>query len=359
MLMYNSTLSAIRQFCDQMDSSPGYDYNCLSGTGPVAEFETMLANFYGKRHCLCVSSATSGLMYLQIAAGAVGSEIISTPLSYGGTIAGSLLLGNDIRFADIEPDGLNIDPESVEVILKKHRRKVKAVIAVDYAGIPHNDACLAEVCRRYGVHYFCDSAQSLGAEHDGGKAGVHADAIVLSFGSGKTLYTGEGGAIVTDDESLYRRLVMICQHPNRQKRDCGLEMVSEFSLNGRMNPISAAVGRATFNEAVERLRAHQHRMLGIYSDLQQCCPFRQGFDKGTIPSFFMNPMIVEDPDSFFKASADYCSANDLEIERALVKLLPEQLLCSDHARQMKAYAVPNAGRLKDILYLLKPVYSQS
>src|SRR5947209_1865523 len=85
----------------------------LSGTGAVRELEVRLKRLYEMRHCLCVSSATIGLVGVALALDLRGADFITTPYTWGGTLAGWLLLGNRPVFADIEPRTLGLDAESM------------------------------------------------------------------------------------------------------------------------------------------------------------------------------------------------------------------------------------------------------
>lgn len=92
----------------------------------------------------------------------------------------------------------------------------------------------------------------------------HSDAMVVSFGTGKTVSAGgEGGANITDNLELYQKLVSICQYPHRQERDCGIGLSSELALNGRIHPIAAIIANETFENGLQELAQKRKVMIDV------------------------------------------------------------------------------------------------
>jgi perosamine synthetase len=230
----------------------------LSGTGAIAALEDKLARHYGKKYALCCSNATTALLAIALALDLKQEQFITTPLTYGGTLAGWLLLGNQPLFAGVEPVTYTLDPMAVRNAITP---QVKAILAVDLFGNPCDMQGLRDIADEFGIWYIADAAQSLGACRDRLPASSLADAIVVSFTVGKSLCAGEGGAIITDNADLYQKLVWFTQHPYRQYRDLGLE--NQFGLNGRMHPLAAAIANATFEQAMQDLQVYQSHCLAI------------------------------------------------------------------------------------------------
>jgi dTDP-4-amino-4,6-dideoxygalactose transaminase len=196
-----------------------------------------------------------------------------------------LLLGNRLRFCDVDPETLTLDPEAVRRAVS---RRSKAILAVDLFGVPCDSAGLRQVADEYGLHYISDSAQSLGAQRQGQPSGKLADAAVVSFTSGKTLFAGEGGAVITDNDNLYRRLLWLTQHPHRQRRELGLALYNEVNLNGRIHPLSAIWANAVFADSLSALREWQETCFALVAHLNEIgmtelIAFR---DMAIEPSFF-------------------------------------------------------------------------
>jgi perosamine synthetase len=252
---YREALHDMAIFLEGCAKNPERQKEHLSGAGAVFQFEQQLAAYYGKRFALTFSSATTAMQALCLACELHSSEILTSPFNWGGSITPFLLHNNKLRFVEFEPDTLSL---SVDDLGKAITQKTKAVISVDYHGFPADAKAINLFCREHGLHYISDSAQSLGAFRDGKPAGFYADAAVLSFSSGKTLYAGEGGAIVTDDEALYERLLQVAHHPSRQKMAVGLTGYTEFTpLNGRINPLAAIVLKRSFATSLIQLHKKQ------------------------------------------------------------------------------------------------------
>jgi perosamine synthetase len=257
----------------------------LAGVGAVFELENKLKSHYNKKYALCISNATMGLYSIALALDIKEQDFITTPLTYGASLSGFLLQQNHPIFATIDPQTLTIDPESVTPLITPNTR---AILAVDWLGNPCDSLALRQIADEYGLWYIADAAQSLGASRQGLPASVYADAIVISFTVGKSIFAGEGGAIVTDNEALYQKLVWLTQHPYRQKRDLGLSLTNEFALNVRIHPLAAAIANAIFEESLQYLQQHQDWCLRVIDalneiELTQPLDFRKN---AIIPSFF-------------------------------------------------------------------------
>jgi dTDP-4-amino-4,6-dideoxygalactose transaminase len=257
----------------------------LVGTSAVADLEAKLRQHYGMRYAVCVSNATTGLLAVALALNLRCAEFVTTPYTYGASLAGWLLLGNRPVFADIDPQTLTLAAEAIPPCITP---RTKAILAVDIFGNPADMKALRQTADEYGLWYVADAAQSLGARREGAPASSLADALVVSFTVGKTLCAGEGGAILTNHAALYEKLVWFTQHPARQRRDLGLGLDNEFALNGRIHP-AAAIGAATnFEKALADLQQHQQRCFELIealnaSGLTQQIEFRP---QNIQPSFF-------------------------------------------------------------------------
>lgn len=235
----------------------------LCGSGAVADLEKKLSNFYGVRYALCVSNATTGLLTIAIALGLKGSEFITTPYTYGASLAGWLLFDNLPVFADIDAGTLTLDPNSIR---RRITRRTKAILAVDIFGNPADAPAIRKLADEVGLWYVADAAQSFGAFRDGRPASALADAFVVSFTTGKPVFAGEGGAVLTDNRDLYEKLIWYSQHPHRQRRDISLQFDNEFGINGRIHPLAAIWANASFEESldsVKRRRIECFRMINV------------------------------------------------------------------------------------------------
>lgn len=240
--------AAIDAFLSDID---GNSQDCLSGLGPIRSFEKKLCELCGVRHAVLVNNATNGLLAIGLSLGLVNGSIIAPRISYGATYGPFELLGNQLLYATTGPDDL-IEPASVERLFKTEK-KIGGVIGVDLNGHSHDMFALRKICDRFSVPYIADAAQSLGAFLHGHHASSKADAWVVSFGPGKTLCCGEGGAVLTNLDSIYENLIYFSQHPCRYRREFSLTNFTERQpFNGRIHPLAAVIGNVLIEELLSQ-----------------------------------------------------------------------------------------------------------
>ena len=179
--------------------------------GPrVDELERTLCEYTGAKYAVAVNSGTSALHCACIAAGVgPGDEVITTPMTFAASANCALYCGARPVFADINPDTYCIDPESI----RKHiTDKTKAVVAVDFTGQAVQINEIRKICDEYNLIFIEDAAHSIGTKYNGKPVGSLADMTCFSFHPVKTVTGGEGGAILTNSEDLYKKLVLAHTH---------------------------------------------------------------------------------------------------------------------------------------------------
>ena len=179
--------------------------------GPkVKELKQYLADLTDSRHAVAVSNGTAALHCACIAAGiGPGDEVITTPLTFAASANCVLYCGGTPVFADVDPETYNIDPASIEARITE---KTKAVIAVDFTGQAVKIQEIRDICTKHNLIFIEDAAHSIGTEYDGHPVGGLADMTCFSFHPVKTVTCGEGGAITTSNEDLYKKLVLAHTH---------------------------------------------------------------------------------------------------------------------------------------------------
>lgn len=265
---------------------PSLQQQHLSGSGPTFLLEEKLRHFYGKSFVVVFSNATTALQTLALALDLRNAEIITSPINWGGSIAPFLLHGNRLRFASYDPHSLNL---SVNDLLLAITPKTRALLSVDYNGIPADSRSIKEFCAKFNLLYISDSAQSLGAFKDGHPAGFFADVIVLSFSPGKSLFAGEGGAVLTDDGKIYQKVLWFSQHPSRQKTVGGLSYYNEYSpINGRINPLATILLYEIFDVGLARLKQYQQMCFGLIKHLSSegLIAWRGWIDRAEASTYF-------------------------------------------------------------------------
>lgn len=217
-------------------------------TGPrIPALEAGLCEATGARHAVAFSSGTAALHGAAVAAGLrPGDEAVTTPMTFVATANAVLYAGAEVRFADIDPGTLLIRPDLVEAAITSRTR---TILAVDYAGQPADYRALRAAADRAGqpITIIADASHSLGATRDGERVGSLADLTVLSLHPAKIMTTGEGGAVLTDDDGLADRLRRFRNHgiatELAARTDWTYAMV-DLGYNYRLTDIAAALGSA-------------------------------------------------------------------------------------------------------------------
>lgn len=179
--------------------------------GPAVEkMEEQLVEYTGAKYAVAVSSGTAALHCACIAAGiGPGDEVITTPLTFAASANCVLYCGGKPVFTDINPNTYNIDPISIEQHITKN---TKAVIAVDFTGQAVQSDEIRAICDKHNLIYIEDAAHSIGTEYNGQRVGNLADMTCFSFHPVKTITGGEGGAVLTNNVELYRKIVLAHTH---------------------------------------------------------------------------------------------------------------------------------------------------
>lgn len=179
--------------------------------GPkVTEMEKALADYTGAKYAVAVSNGTAALHCACIAAGiGPGDEVITTPITFAASANCALYCGAKPVFADIDEETYNIDPDSIRAHITD---KTKAVVAVDFTGQAVKHKEIREICDEFGLVFIEDAAHAIATTYDGKQVGTLADMTTFSFHPVKTITSGEGGAILTNNKEYYEKLVLAHTH---------------------------------------------------------------------------------------------------------------------------------------------------
>ncbi len=215
--------------------------NDFFGGSNVKKFEKYLAKFYGVKYAITVNSWTSGLIAI---VGSLdiepGDEIIVTPWTMCATSTAILHWNCIPVFADIDENTFNIDPNDVR---KKITSKTKAIIAADIFGYPCDIDALKKVVGRKKIKIITDSAQAPYSFYKGRLTGTLSDIGGFSLNFHKIINTGEGGIIVTNNDNLAKRAMLIRNHGEVRVNTKNKSVLSNIiGHNFRMGEIEAAIG---------------------------------------------------------------------------------------------------------------------
>ncbi len=268
--------------------------------GPrVAEFEAALTEYTGAKYCVALANGTAALHLAVLAAGVgSGDEVLTSPITFLASANAALYAGADVRFADIEADTANIDCAKLAAALTP---KTKLLIPVHFAGQSVDMQRVAAVAREHGLLVIEDAAHAIGSEYKGEKVGScrYSDMTVFSFHPVKTITTGEGGAIMTNDVELYQKLLALRNHGmHRDGEMLGswrYEM-RELGFNYRLTDMQAALGITQLSK-IDEFKTRRREIVEYYNT-------KLGLEhlierEYSEACFHLYPVLLEDRDDFY------------------------------------------------------------
>lgn len=201
------------QYLDQADYDAVLDVlksDYLTCGPKIGELEAKLCEVTGAKYAVVCSNGTAALHMAAMVAGiGAGDEVITTPITFAASANCALYCGAKPVFADINEKTYNIDPASV----KEHiTPATKAVVAVDYTGQAVELDELQAICKEHNLVLIEDAAHSIGTKYNGKGVGSIADMTTFSFHPVKTITGGEGGAVLTNSEEYYQKLLLARAH---------------------------------------------------------------------------------------------------------------------------------------------------
>jgi perosamine synthetase len=232
------------------------------------EYERAIAEWFGVKHAIAVSSGTTSL-HVALAAFGVGpgDEVIVSPYTFIASDAAVLEQNAIPIFADVDPEFLTLDPTDVA---RKITPRTKAIIPVSILGTPVDLDPILELARQHHLWVLEDAAQSPGALHKGHKVGTQGHVGSFSTISGKITSTGEGGFVITDDDDLYEKMWGYTDFA--RKRALGPASKYHWGLpctNYRITNLQAAVGLQQMKRLDDLIRRRDDNARYLSERLQQ------------------------------------------------------------------------------------------
>lgn len=237
------------------------DSTWISSKGKfVNEFEDKFAKYININHATTVSNGTVAIHLALLALGiGPGDEVIVPTLTYVASVNAIVYTGATPIFADSLENSWQVDPDE---IINKVTSKTKAIMAVHLYGHPCEMDSILDICKKNNLYLIEDCAEAIGTKFNNQHVGTFGDISTFSFFGNKTITTGEGGMVVTNDETLFER----AKHFKGQ----GLAKYREYwhdviGYNYRMTNICAAIGLAQL-EQIDKILIEKERIANCYRE---------------------------------------------------------------------------------------------
>jgi perosamine synthetase len=281
-----------------------YDY--------IYRFEAEFAKYMNANHALATSSCTGAIHLALMALGVkAGDEVIVPEITWIASVEPILYVGAKPVFVDVEKDSWCIDPVKIREAITS---KTKAIIPVHVYGNMCDMDAIMQIAAEYDLKVLEDAAEALGSEFNGRKAGSIGHAGVFSFHGTKTMTTGEGGMMVTNDTHVYERAKVLNDH-GRNPKDPENKMfwMRNYGYKYKMSNLQAALGCAQI-ERIEELVAKKRQIFEWYHALLQEIPCTLNPEPEHIKNSYWLPTIVFDKNIKFNRNKYFsiCIENNID-----------------------------------------------
>jgi len=265
----------------------------------IGRFEQQFRQHLGVRHAIATSSGT-GALHMGMAGLDIGygDEVILADINWIASAAPIVHLGAKPVLVDVLPDTWCLDPNAVEAAITP---RTKAILAVHLYGNLCDMDALAAIAQKHKLHLIEDAAEAIGSIWHGRRAGSMGAFGAFSFHGTKTITTGEGGIFVTNDDTLYERVLTLSNH-GRARGESRQFWPERIGHKYKMSNLQAAIGCAQL-ERIDELVARKRRVFEYYREALGDLPLRMNPEpEGTRNGFWM-PTIVADERTLFDREA--------------------------------------------------------
>ncbi|MDC0449603.1 UDP-4-amino-4,6-dideoxy-N-acetyl-beta-L-altrosamine transaminase [Pelagibacteraceae bacterium] len=293
-----------RQYLDKYDINAvikSLKGNLITQGPYIKKFEADLSKKFGSKYCAVVSSGTAALHLLGLALKWKKNEIIlTTPISFLATSNTILYSGATPEFVDIDKDTYNLDPDLLLkriIQLKKKKKKIVAVICPDFAGQPCDWKKLRKIADKYKLILINDCCHAMGSKLDWNPkyAMKFADFVSLSFHPVKTITSGEGGAILTNDKKIHEKINVLKSHGIIKKKnfDPWFYQMKYLGFNYRITDFQCALG----SSQLKKLEKFVHRRKNIASNYDKAFENIKGINipkikKNNSSAYHLYPLLI-------------------------------------------------------------------
>jgi len=283
----------------------------LSSGQATTDLESAFTVYSGRKYAISCCNGTAALYLALYAINIINSKVAIPSCSYIAAAFAAAHLGNEIIFIDAELSSWNLDPVKLEKECKKARAQkdpIKAVIVIHNYGSPSNWESILELQKEFGFKIIEDACEALDAKFDNKLIGTFGDISLFSFYGNKTCASGEGGILLTNDETYYNNMKLMRgqgQHPTRRF----WHIIKGF--NFRLTNLQSAIALSQF----KRLGETQTKKLHIKKLYEDNLPKElklQGTLKKAEHAWWMVSIRNENNQNFYAECSKFLAANDVE-----------------------------------------------
>lgn len=269
----------------------------------VDEFEEKFQRFIGGGYSVSLNSGTAALHIALILAGVKeGDEVISTALTAEPTNVAIKMVGAKVRYADVDYETGNISPASIE---ENINISTKAIMVVDYAGVPVNVPEIQALSKKYNIPVIHDAAHAFGAAFNGVLHGNHFPYTIFSLQAIKQFTTIDGGVLQVQTEEDYERAKIIRWFGIDKKHTRLENNIVEQGYKYHMNNVNATVGLVQFNnmeKVVDAFRDNGEYFDRVLNNVKGVETIK--YYPGSSPSYWLYTLKVENRNDFIKKMAE-------------------------------------------------------
>ncbi len=211
----------------------------------LIQLENKFKTIFKSKYALVVSSGTAALHLSYLSLGLNKNDyIITTPLTWVATSNAALYCGAKVKLIDIDPNTLNIDLNKLEKFLSKTKKKPKIIVTVHFGGCPVDLKHLKKIARKHKISIVEDAAQALGAKYGNKLIGncKYSEAVIFSLQPTKTITSGEGGVLLTNNKKVYETSVKLRRHGTVEKKiNKWFDDINMLGFNYKIQEMSCAL----------------------------------------------------------------------------------------------------------------------
>jgi len=332
--------------------------NWITGGVKVKEFEERIAELCQVKRAVACTNGTSALFMALKAMGiGQGDEVIVPDFTFVASANAVVLAGAKPVFVDVKEDTLNIDPSLIEGAVTE---RTKAVMPVHLYGQSVDMDAVLDVADDYGLYIIEDNAQGIGVTWDSVPTGGFGDIGCLSFYADKTLTTGEGGMVLTNDDETADKCLRLAHQGNLGK---GRYVHETLGFNFRMTDLQAAVGLAQLEKLPIVIDRRRH-VDQLYRDMLRT--IRPKIDKRCFNVPYRTLVMVDDPEELRLHLAE----NGIETRRVFCPLhqqpyysqegqYPNSVYAYEHGLQLPLSAAITDKQVEMVCKSIKQYYKES